>query len=214
MAQSISTFSLRHHLGPMPALPWSLGLRVEMDGALGEERYEAVMRGNGHGGAHVYCYPAFKPLLGKQFVAWRLMAGTLVFAVQTAGCSMAAAERGEEAGCSMAAAEGGEAGCSMGGAQREEDAGCNMAVLGPVVARTVIPAAAAAVLGTGAGTGAPLLTTTVDPRILSAPTSRILSAPPSPAPLPQDTGGETHTIITVRRDKVQGSVPVAGLMNE
>ena len=69
---------------------------MEVDGVLGE-RHEAVMQGGVGRGCYILCAPAFRPLVGKQGVAWRFMQpDTLVYAVRTAGCSAAATEGGEE----------------------------------------------------------------------------------------------------------------------
>ena len=95
---SIPATALWRHLGYTPSLPWSLGLRVEVDGALEEQRHQAVLRVyEKSGGSAVTCAPAFRPLAGKQHVAWRFMRpDTLVYAVRTPGCSAEATERGEE----------------------------------------------------------------------------------------------------------------------
>ena len=97
--------ALWQHLGRTPSLPWRLGLRVEVDGVLGERR-KAVMKEGVCQSRYIKCAAAFRPLMGKQCVAWRFLPpDTLVFAVKTpAGRSAAAAEGGQEAGCSTAAA--------------------------------------------------------------------------------------------------------------
>ena len=100
----IPATALWQHLGQEHDLPWSLGLRVEVDGVMGE-RHDAVMQGEVGRGCYVLCAAAFCPLVGKQHVAWRFMQpDTLVYAVKMPGCSVAAAEGGE-AGCSVAAAK-------------------------------------------------------------------------------------------------------------
>ena len=110
---SFPSGALWKQLGRKHDLPWSLSLRVVVDGAPRAQLHAAVMRGDRNGGAHIHCGPAFRPLAGKQLVAWRFMRpDTLVCAVRTPGCSAAAAEGGEEAGCSMAAAEGGDEGAA------------------------------------------------------------------------------------------------------
>ena len=81
---------LWQHLACTPSLPWSLDLRVEVDGVLEEEVHEAEMQVYASGGAYIKCDAAFRPLMGKRHVAWRFMQpDTLVFAVRTAGCSAA-----------------------------------------------------------------------------------------------------------------------------
>ena len=107
--RSISAHTLHtlwQHLGHTHDLPWCLILRVEVDGVLGDQEFEVVMQAHGLRGS-ISCPAAFRPLVGKQFVAWRFgRPDTLVYAVRTAGCSAAAAEGwGVEAGCSTAAAE-------------------------------------------------------------------------------------------------------------
>ena len=70
-----------------------------MDGVLGELQHEVVMwKSRGKASTIVSCVAAFRPLMGKQLVAWRFMRpDTLVCAVRTAGCHGAAAEEeGEE----------------------------------------------------------------------------------------------------------------------
>ena len=101
-----------------------------MDGVLGELQHEVVMwKSRGKASTIVSCVAAFRPLMGKQLVAWRFMRpDTLVCAVRTAGCHGAAAEEDEEAGCKSAAAEGGEeAGCSAAAADGGEETGCSAA---------------------------------------------------------------------------------------
>ena len=96
---SVPASALWRHLGYTHDLPWSLGLRVEVDSVLGdlEARQEVVMRRTASGNVYVPCAAAFRPLVGMQFAAWRFMQpDTLVYAVRTAGCSAAAAEGDEE----------------------------------------------------------------------------------------------------------------------
>ena len=71
-------------LGHVHSLPWGVSLRVEVAGVLGEQEYEVDVRDcRASGGARIRCAPAFRPLVGKQVVAWRFMPPrTLVFAVK------------------------------------------------------------------------------------------------------------------------------------
>ena len=90
--QSFPGRALLEHLGHVHDLPRSLGLRVEVDGVLGEQVHDAVVKGD----SYVFCAAAFQPLVGKQYVAWRFIRpDTLVCAVKIAGCSVAAAGGGE-----------------------------------------------------------------------------------------------------------------------
>ena len=91
--QSFPGRALLEHLGHVHDLPRSLGLRVEVDGVLGEQVHDAVVKGD----SYVFCAAAFQPLVGKQYVAWRFIRpDTLVCAVKIAGCSVAAAGGGGE----------------------------------------------------------------------------------------------------------------------
>ena len=89
---------LWRHLGYTHDLPWTLGLRVEVDRVLAEEVHEAVVKKYNNGATtFLFCAAAFRPLVGKQYVAWRFIwPDTLVCAVKTAGCSVAAAGGGGE----------------------------------------------------------------------------------------------------------------------
>ena len=81
--QSVPINTLGEHLGSTPSLPWSLGLRVEVDGVLGDEVHQVVVRRQGRG---AYIPGAvFLPLVGMQHVGWGFIRpDTLVYAVRTA----------------------------------------------------------------------------------------------------------------------------------
>ena len=88
---SFPATDLWRHLGCTPSLPWNLDLRVEVDGVLKEQRHGVVMWRGGNASTYVACAAAFRPLVGKQLVAWRFMLPTtLVCAVKEAGCCRAA----------------------------------------------------------------------------------------------------------------------------
>ena len=93
---TIPAAALWQHLGPTPSLPWSLGLRVEVDGVLEDEVHDALIKTYPTGSStYLFCAAAFRPLVGKQYVAWRfIQPDTLVCAVKTAGCSVASAGGG------------------------------------------------------------------------------------------------------------------------
>ena len=78
---------------------------MEVDGVLGE-RHDAVIQGGVGRGRYVLCAPAFRPLVGKQHVAWRFMQpDTLVYAVRMAGATEAAVLAATSHDASAAAAE-------------------------------------------------------------------------------------------------------------
>ena len=82
----------------MHVLPWDLSLQVEVDGVLEGETHQVKMISNSGSRAAISCTAAFRPLVGKQFVAWRFTPpSTLTYAVKTPGCSEAAAESGATA---------------------------------------------------------------------------------------------------------------------
>ena len=96
---SIPTTALWQHLGYTHDLPWSLGLRVEVDGVLGDEVHQVVMRSwrEGNVSTYVSCVAAFRPLVGKQYVAWRFMwPDTLVCAVGTSAAEAEGDDDDEE----------------------------------------------------------------------------------------------------------------------
>ena len=83
--RSVPIHTLWKHLVSTPSLPMNLSLRVEVDGVLEDRVHRVVMRSHCSGGAWITCAPAFRPLVGKQHVAWRLLLpNTLVYAVRTA----------------------------------------------------------------------------------------------------------------------------------
>ena len=111
-SHSLPISTLFGHLGRMPTFPWHLVLRVEVDGVLEPRCHDLVL---GPRQNHVQCIPAFRPLVGKQFVAWRFMQpATLVFAVKTPGG--APRGRGAAAGSSRAAPRGSGAAAGSSGA--------------------------------------------------------------------------------------------------
>ena len=102
----VPTHSLWQQLGQMHDLPWSLSLRVEVDGVLGDRVHRVVMRRHGRGAASITCTAAFRPLVGKQYVAWCfIQPDTLVYAVRTAGVTEATVPAAASHDASAAAAE-------------------------------------------------------------------------------------------------------------
>ena len=85
--QSVPRAPLWQQLGYIPECPWSVGLQVELDGVLLPEVHPVMVRDRAsESNLRISCAAAFRPVVGKHFVAWRLIVGSatiLVFAVQT-----------------------------------------------------------------------------------------------------------------------------------
>ena len=67
--RSIPAIALWRHLGYTHDLPWSVGLRVEVDGVLQDQVHKVLMRSPGRNHARacaVSCAAAFYPLAGMR----------------------------------------------------------------------------------------------------------------------------------------------------